>query len=213
MQLANIAVAAASNPLNGVTFGAAGIAMYGLLAAIATAGYLMNMANVNKQQFARGGSLPTRGGEFVGNSHDNGGIPVGMNEFEGDELAIINKNSAQSNKVFTVTGTPKQIASGINEIGGGVSFASGAIFKKYATGGYFGSSVQPPVFRSYYENRTSQSNNSNNGNSERLDRIEQMLEHTNTTLSREVHRKTVVSSRDMSDFQKNDDKQSQIGTL
>lgn len=171
------------------------------------------MANVNKQQFARGGNLPTRGGRFIGNSHADGGIPVGMNEFEGEELAIINKNSAQSNKVYSVTGTPKQIASGINEIGGGVSFASGAIFKKYANGGYFGSSVQPPVFRSYYENRTSQNNDSNNGSSERLDRIEQMLEHTNNTLSREVHRKTIVSSKDMTSVQGNDYKQSEIGTL
>jgi tape measure domain-containing protein len=213
MQLANIAVAAASNPTNGVTFGVSGAIMYGALAAIATAGYLLNLSNINKQQFGQGGNIPTKGGQFIGNSHANGGIPVGLSEFEGEELAIINKKSAQSNKVYSVTGTPKQIASGINEIGGGVSFASGAIFKKYATGGYFGSSVQPPVFRSYYQNTTSKNNSSDNYQSDRLDKIEKMIIATNQTLSREVHRKTVISSKEISSFQKNDFKQSEIATL
>ena len=54
-QLANIGVAAAQNPLNGVTFGAAGIAMYAVLAGLALAQYAMNLGALNNTQFAKGG--------------------------------------------------------------------------------------------------------------------------------------------------------------
>lgn len=54
-ELANIAVAAASNPLNGVTLGAAGVAMYGILATLAAARYALNLKAINTQQFAGSG--------------------------------------------------------------------------------------------------------------------------------------------------------------
>jgi hypothetical protein len=54
-ELANIAVSAASNPLNGVTFGAAGGIMYALLAALAFARYAINVRAIESQQFAYGG--------------------------------------------------------------------------------------------------------------------------------------------------------------
>jgi hypothetical protein len=54
-ELANIAVSAAANPLNGVTFGAAGAIMYGLLAALAVARYAINVSAINREQFAYGG--------------------------------------------------------------------------------------------------------------------------------------------------------------
>jgi hypothetical protein len=54
-ELANIAVSAASNPLNGVTFGAAGAIMYGLLAALALARYAINISAIDRQQFKFGG--------------------------------------------------------------------------------------------------------------------------------------------------------------
>lgn len=57
IQLANIAVAASANPLNPFTFGAAGIAQYIIQAAIATAGYLLNLGNINKAQYAFGGRV------------------------------------------------------------------------------------------------------------------------------------------------------------
>jgi len=212
-QLAYIAVAAAQNPLNGITLGAAGIAMYATLAAIATAGYLMNVSNINKQQFGRGGKVPTKGGRFSGPSHNDGGISAGGFEFEGDELAIINKNSANSNQVYTVTGTPEQIASKINSIGGGVDWSGGASLEKFMAGGsYLGSNVQPPVFRSYTESRN-QNSTSQSFNFERLDRIEQILEYTNGTLNREVNRKTVVNPNELDNYQREKNKQSEIATL
>ena len=212
LQLANIAVAAASNPTNGVTFGASGLIMYGILAAIAAAGYAINMANVDKQTFKRGGKLPTKGGPFVGNSHDDGGIPVGMNEFEGDELAIINKKSAKTNEVFTVTGTPNQIASKINAIGGGVDWAGGASLTKYMNGGAFlGSKVQPPVFRSYYENR-GQSNNIDAEFTDVAGLHDSILELRNIVLS-ESRKKIVLNPNDVEDYQREKNKQSEIATL
>jgi hypothetical protein len=54
-ELANIAVAAASNPLNGLTFGAAGAIMYSILAALALARYAVNVSAINREQFAFGG--------------------------------------------------------------------------------------------------------------------------------------------------------------
>ena len=130
-QLAYIAVAAAQNPLNGITLGAAGIAMYATLASIATAGYLMNIGNINKQQFGKGGRYGS-GGKLSGPSHnENNGMPV-INPNTGDVQAyleggesIINKKSMADNSIYTISGTPSQIASKINSIGGGVDWSGG----------------------------------------------------------------------------------------
>jgi hypothetical protein len=119
--------------------------------------YLIQRKKIEQQKFARGGSIPTRGGTFDGPSHDDGGIPTRFGEFEGDELAIINKHSAASRAVLNVTGTPKQIASALNKFGGGIDFAGGASMRKFAAGGYIGSSVQPPVFRSYFTRNSGES--------------------------------------------------------
>jgi hypothetical protein len=111
-ELANIAVAAAQNPLNGVTFGAAGAIMYGLLAALAAARYAINISAINREQFAyggkpgstklnqralsfitpkwyrpyayngRNGDVPLRGGKFGGQPHGKGGTPF---YFKGNE--------------------------------------------------------------------------------------------------------------------------------
>ena len=122
--------------------------------------YLFNRAKIQQQQFqfggllrrkfARGGDVPTRGGEFGGNLHTHGGTPFAFQgsgyEAEVGELAIINRKSAVSKKMMTVTGTARQIASAINEEGGGVRFAHGAKVLKYAQGGYLGSRLQAPVF-------------------------------------------------------------------
>jgi hypothetical protein len=66
-ELANIAVSAAANPLNGVTFGAAGAIMYGLLAALALARYAINVSAIERQQFKYGG-LP---GESITTTNNN----------------------------------------------------------------------------------------------------------------------------------------------
>lgn len=214
MELANIAIAAASNPLNGVTFGAAGIAMYSVLAGLALAKYAMNVGSVNKSQFARGGKL-------TGPSHSqNNGMPVvnpqtGETQayLEGGE-AIVNKKSMNDSSQYSVIGTPAQIISKINAIGGGVDFAGGASLKKYLNGGtYLGSNVQPPIFRSYLDSRNNQSTQLENSNPERLSRIEEIIEKTNVTLNTEVNRKTVVSSKEITHMQKENNKQSKIPML
>lgn len=68
------------------------------------------------------------GGYLEGNSHANGGIkiktPEGQIEAEGGET-IINKRSMESQDILICEGTPKEIASKVNEYGGGVEFAEG----------------------------------------------------------------------------------------
>lgn len=156
-ELSNIAVQAAANPANAVTFGAAGTAQYALLAAIASVRAGIQIAAINRQQFEYGGSIPLSGGRFKGPSHAQGGIPTSLGEFEGDELAIINKRSALSKNIYKVSGTPAQIASAINTIGGGINFQPGARLSYEGLGS--GSSLQAPHFepsnrgRSEYDER------------------------------------------------------------
>lgn len=221
-ELANIAVAAAQNPANGVTFGAAGIAMYGILAALALAKYAVNSSNIDKAQFGRGGffgKLFGRGGKLTGPSHsDNNGMPV-INPKTGETQAyleggegIVNKNSMSDNSLYSVSGTPAQIVSRINTLGGGIDFLGGASLSKYQNGGEFlGTNLQPPVFRSYYENRTNFINE--NESSNRLDRIEENILNLAKLQERESYKKVIISSREMSDVQRENSKQSEIATL
>ena len=70
-----------------------------------------------------------KGGEVIGKSHAEGGekFTVGgrVVELEGGE-GVINKKNMADKKTYTVTGTPKEIASCINEIdGNGVKFRDG----------------------------------------------------------------------------------------
>jgi hypothetical protein len=153
-ELANIAVAAAANPLNPLTAGGAGLAEYSLLAALAFARYFVNVKSIDSANaFARGGALTDilgNGGEFAGKPHAQGGnkfmfqgMPI---ETEAQEAYVINKNATQAKGVYTVTGTPKQIASSINEIGGGRRFAGGALmYRRMAYGGSLGESLQAPI--------------------------------------------------------------------
>ena len=80
------------------------------------------------------------GGMLEGASHDNGGIPVVVKstgqpiEVEGGE-SILSRASMQSNKEYTVTGTPKEIASAVNSVdGNGVAFEHGAELTDHQTG-------------------------------------------------------------------------------
>lgn len=110
-ELINIRIAAAANPANSITFGAAGISQYAIMAALATAAYAHNRSQINAQQFARGGMV-------YGNSHAQGGekFAVGgrVAELEGGE-AVINKRSTA---MFGST------LSAMNVAGGGKSFTS-----------------------------------------------------------------------------------------
>lgn len=217
-QLSYIAVAAAQNPLNGITLGAAGIAMYATLAAIATAGYLLNVASINKQQFGKGGKYGF-GGKLSGPSHSkNNGMPVINPDtgevqayMEGDE-GIINKRSMNDNSTYTVSGTPNQIASKINSIGGGVDWAGGASLKRFMNGGnYLGSNVQPPVFRSYYENRSGSNNNLNQNND--YEALYDSIAQLRDIVFVESRKKIVLNPNEVDDYQKDRKKQSEIATL
>lgn len=83
-------------------------------------------------------------GMLVGNSHAEGGIkiktPEGMIEAEGGET-IINKRSMASDEVLICEGTPKEIASKINEYGDGVQFAEGGNCRVVSTGETISSST------------------------------------------------------------------------
>lgn len=150
-ELANIAAAAAANPANGPTLGAAGIAMYAVLAGLAVARYAVNVGNINRTQFfEQGGQVPTKGGKFGGKPHSEGGTPFEFKgqsfEAEVDELAVIRTKNAPKNRVYSVTGNQSQIASMLNQIGGGVAFAPGAKLQKFELGGQIGEVLQPPQF-------------------------------------------------------------------
>lgn len=213
MQLANIGVAAAQNPLNGVTFGAAGIAMYAGLAALAFAQYFMNLSTVNSTQYKKGGQFLGQGGQLRGPSHDNGGMPVynpqtgqKVAEMEGNE-GIINAKSMADKNIYSITGTPSQIASRINAEGGGIDWFGGATMKKFASGGIFNwNRTQPPVFNSQ---SSKFEDNSVNYNSDRLNRIEENME----ALSREGFKKVVLNPNEVTSYQREKNKQTEIGTL
>jgi hypothetical protein len=146
-------IAFAPNPLNIATLGTAGAIMYAIQAALALVNFALNVNKIKSAQFERGGSLNEvlgQGGEFGGSSHAQGGnkflfqnMPV---ETEAKEAYVINKNATQHQGTFTVTGTPRQIASAINTIGGGRPFDSGAmVYRRFDYGGYLGSGLHAPV--------------------------------------------------------------------
>ena len=100
--------------------------------------------------------MTAKGGFTIGPSHAEGGIPMTVKstgqkiEVEGGE-GIINKRSMADERKFRVEGTPKQIASAINEIdGNGVSFDSGAKITKLEYGGEI---LKPYLSDRYLENR------------------------------------------------------------
>ncbi|TWP28432.1 hypothetical protein ETU09_05775 [Apibacter muscae] len=200
----------------------AGAIMGVTLSAMAMGRYATNINSINSTQFKKGGLFNpkkfAKGGRLTGPSHNQGGIPA-INPTTGEQVAelegeegIINKRSMKDNSIYSVTGTPSQIASRINAIGGGVDWMGGATMQKFMKGGtYLGSNLQPPVFKSYYDTITQKEKE--NYNAERLDRIEKNLEKTAQSLNREVNRKTIVSSRELSRVQKENNKQSQIATL
>ena len=179
------------------------LAQYGFPLALipiagATALYFVQRSNIQKQSFERGGSFNEvlgRGGVFRGQSHREGGnkfwykgMPV---ETEADEAYVINKKATQSSKVLTVTGTIKQIASAINQEGGGRSFAAGAIIKrkiddvyKYRYleyGGALGTNLNAPVDPGSFLNPNNQA--SAIATNEHLNQLMDMIAVTNTNVN------------------------------
>lgn len=110
-ELGNIAIMAAANPTNAITFGAAGISQYAILAGLALGRYAMNVDTIKSQKFAKGGMV-------YGNSHAQGGekFAVGgrVAELEGGEAVINKKSTAMFGGAL----------SAMNVAGGGKSFSS-----------------------------------------------------------------------------------------
>ena len=186
----------------------AGPIMGGVFTALAGVKYAMTIGNINKTQYGRGGKLK-------GPSHsDNNGMPVinpKTNDvqayLEGDE-GIINRRSMNDSNQYTISGTPSQIASKINSIGGGVDWFGGATISKFKSGGLFNwSRTQPPVFNSQIQKFEEADRQSETD--DRMDRAERMIE----ALAKEQTKKVVVSSKEMSKSQKENFKQTEIGTL
>ncbi|GAB0154756.1 hypothetical protein CHRYSEOSP005_00160 [Chryseobacterium sp. Alg-005] len=197
----------------------AGPIMGAVLSTIATVRFAATMANIDKVKYKRGGKFLGRGGKLTGPSHTEGGMPVydpntgnKVAEMEGME-GIINADSMKDKNTYTVSGTPSQIASKINSISGGVDWDGGATMKKFMKGGtYLGSNLQPPVFRSYYEN-PSYSQSGSEGNNERMERIERSIEEIAAIQKRESMKKVYLPQRDIDNAQKENKQRSEIGTL
>ncbi len=153
-----------------------------------TGAYFYQRAQIQQQQFARGGSLkkrygfggnpkevPLQGGRVGGRPHSAGGTNF---EFGGqsynqevDELNIIRTKNAPKNKAYTISGSQTQIASALNKIGGGIAFAPGASVNKFGMGAALGSSLKAPYFSAgAYLNGGSIS-----GNDDRMERLEAIV--------------------------------------
>jgi hypothetical protein len=168
-ELANIAVAAAQNPLNGITLGAAGIAMYALLSGLALGRYALRVNEINRAQFEQGGQVPTdTGGKITGPSHAAGGVPFNY-EAEGGELAIIRTKNAPQGRRYSITGTHTEIASALNKLGGGRDFYTGAKVSRFEYGGRLGENLQPPVFAPFTSTATQGQSN------EKIDKFMEVL--------------------------------------
>jgi hypothetical protein len=116
-------LAARPGSMDIISFGAFRAISIGLALA-ATAGQIAAIASAKPPAFGRGGRTS-------GRSHANGGMAVvdehgnKQAEVEGNE-GIINKRSMSDRGVYSLTGTPSQIASKINALHGGVNWESGA---------------------------------------------------------------------------------------
>ena len=222
-ELANIGVAAA---IASAAYGPAAPIMlpilYGMMALLAIGRYAINSKAVDSAQYGRGGKMKRwfgLGGRIDNGTYhsENNGMPIinpKTNEVEAyieKEEGIINKNSMRDKNIYSVSGTPSQIASKINSIGGGVDWDGGATIKKFMKGGpYLGSNLQPPVFRSYYE---SGSNNNVNFDDSRLQRIEENIERLAKLQQQESSKRVYVSQREISNAQSEYNKQTEIATL
>ncbi len=127
LQIANALMSGAVAFINALTVQPfwLGLVMAGLTAVMVA----LQVASISSQKFTG-----EKGGWIKGKPHSQGGEKFYSEnttvELEGDE-AIINKKSLSDGNVYTVSGTPRQIASGINQLGGnGVEFAPGSIIKK-----------------------------------------------------------------------------------
>lgn len=198
------------NPIAAAILGA-------VMTGLAVVRYGMRVSEINSQKFAFGGSpddVPTRGGTFGGNPHSGGGTPFRYKgrEFEAevDELAVIRTKNANMSKRYTISGDFKQIASKLNELGGGVAFKpGGSVSKYYENGGYLGSQLQAPIMPNqsvYYQ-----------GAGETLEKFDEVIDaidkKTDAINDRIDRLEVVQKTSTVTDAQAKEAKQKSIGTL
>jgi hypothetical protein len=234
-ELANIAASAAANPLNGVTFGTAGIIMYSLLAGLAYGRYALNVSAINSAKFEKGGhvdSETTRGGKVGGRSHAEGGNPFLFHgrvfQDEVGELNVIRTRNTPRGGRYNISGSQEQIASALNEIGGGIKFSPGAFVHKFDYGGTLnslrsGSSAftlsapSPEYFNTRGGGGGSGMQELANSIIAISKKVDQTTENMNTlawqTNTRIDKLKVHVVAREVSDTDKNIKKASSIGRL
>lgn len=199
------------NPIAAAILGA-------VLTGLAIIRYQSNINQINSAKFAFGGKVgdvPSRGGKFGGKPHSQGGTPFSFKgkqyEAEVDELSVIRTRNAPANQLFNVIGTQSQIASAMNQVGGGVSFAPGASVSKFDYGGNLGESLQPPVF--VPAANVSNVAVANNYASQTMDALIAQGNAIQAVNSR-IDRLQVIQVTDtVTDAQKKKVKQSQVGTL
>lgn len=209
MELANIWMTAMQlGPIAGPIMGA-------ILSGLATARYMMNVNQINAMKYEYGG-VPTRGGKFGGQPHSRGGTPFGFKgqsfEAEVDELAIIRTKNAPKNRTYSLSGTQTQIASMLNQIGGGVAFEPGGLLNKFEFGGNLGETLQAPVFTPSVSNTLV---NAGSGiTKDDLNEFYSKMENIATEQSRRIDRLQVVQSTEtVTRAQQKQVKQSEVGTL
>jgi hypothetical protein len=194
-----------------------------------TAAYFLQRAQISKQQFAFGGALkkkeyglggkagevPVNGGVFGGKTHGQGGTDF---EFGGqaynaevDEMNIIRTRNAPKTGTYSITGSHKQIASALNAIGGGISFATGASVKKFTTGGYLGSKLKAPYFSAgAYLNGGSVSGKVND---DRIERLEAMTEQVLAAVYSTDAKPVTLVAQNVTSAQRKKEKDVSTGTL
>jgi len=110
-ELGGIAVQAAANPTNSVTFGAAGISQYAILSGLALGRYALNVETIKAQKFAKGGLISGKSHAQGGEKFSSGGR---ISELEGGEAVINRRSTAMFGGAL----------SAMNVAGGGNSFSS-----------------------------------------------------------------------------------------
>lgn len=198
----------------------ANLIIFGVQAALASAQYAINRANIQSAQFAYGGQpdkSTTRGGKVGGRSHAQGGNPFMFKgrvfEDEVDELNIIRTKNAPKNRVFSLTGTQAQIASSLNVAGGGVEFAPGAKHFKFANGGALGEVLQAPVFNPGSTNILMSNSNNDRVLEAMTEQNESILELANEQSKRIDRLLVVQETNSVTKAQQKIVQQTEIGTF
>lgn len=194
------------------------IALSAIEIGLLLANYSQAIREINAQQLEQGGfdtKVLETGGKFGGRRHAQGGNKYLYNntlyEAETGELAVINRNSASSNTKMTITGTPTQIASAVNKVGGGIDFMPGAYVApvKMQFGGFVGIPNS-----SYIANAQVPRFESNNGDSMYLQKsVEGLKDLVVQTQNSLLNMRVTLNPNDVTNYQNNSAKSVQMQNL